>query len=129
MDYMQWKAVDGFDDDLFLLMTSRQMERDLMELYGLLAGHMHRRGDLPPAFDDDGPELPGIGRTARLHAAQVEDRFSKLASASGGGLALVIPMIVMMRLEPGTASWSRTTSGCVLICSLVIAFNWRYASG
>lgn len=58
MDYMKWKAVDGFDDDLFLLMTSRQMERDLMELYGLLDGHMHRRGDLPPLSTTAGQNCP-----------------------------------------------------------------------
>ncbi|KAK4545412.1 hypothetical protein LTR36_002762 [Oleoguttula mirabilis] len=121
MDYMQEKAANGFDNDPFLLMTSKQMERELMQDHGLL-DHVDSRDDLPPSLDEEDPRLPGVGRTARIHAAQLENRFNKLYSALGGGLALIVPMIIM-RLETGTVSCLVTTSSCVLIFSLVIAYR------
>ncbi|KAK5126614.1 hypothetical protein LTR85_009548 [Meristemomyces frigidus] len=121
MDYMQEKAANGFDNDPFLLMTSKQMERELMQDHGLL-DHLDSHDDLPPSLDEEDPRLPGVGRTARIHAAQLENRFNKLYSALGGGLALIVPMIIM-RLETGTVSCLVTTSGCVLIFSLVIAYR------
>lgn len=91
-----------------------------MQDSGLL-GHMKSQEDeLPPAQDQEDPRLPGVGRTARIRAAQEVNRLNKLYSALGGGLALIVPMIIM-RLESGTVSCLVTTSGCVLIFSLVIA--------
>ncbi|KAK4628932.1 hypothetical protein CLAFUW4_08143 [Fulvia fulva] len=122
MDYMQEKAANGFEDDPFLLMTSKQMEKDLMEDYGLVPDFVDPRGDLPTAHDSADPRLPGIGRTDRLHRAQLENKYHKLYSVLGGGLALIIPMVIM-RLEPGKVSCLVTTCGCVAIFSLAIAFR------
>jgi hypothetical protein len=91
MNYIQEKAANGFDGDPFLLMTPKQMERELMEGHQLIPEGIRNR--LPPAFDASHPILPGLGRTDRIHKLQLQSKYHKLYSALGGGLALIIPMI------------------------------------
>jgi hypothetical protein len=96
MDYIQEKAANGFDGDPFLLMTSKQMERELMEGHQLIPEDI--RDSLPPAFDASDPILPGLGRTDRIHKLQLQSKYHKLYSALGGGLALIIPMVSIDKL-------------------------------
>ena len=119
MDYMQEKASNGFDHDPFLLMTTKQMEREMMLDSGLITAHEMVDG-LPPAFDKSNPALPGVGRTARVHATEARARTINLLCALLGGLALIIPMIIM-KLVPTQACVLVTTTSFVLAFALVIA--------
>ncbi|KAK6397065.1 hypothetical protein LTR65_007564 [Meristemomyces frigidus] len=118
MDYMQEKANNGFDNDPFLLMSSKQIERDMMENHGLMQW-VEQRQDLPVALDSKHPGLPGVGRTARIHAAQCQNRRIRrklnMLSALAGGLALIVPMVIM-KLVPGKICSLVTT------CSFVFGF-------
>jgi hypothetical protein len=96
MDYIQEKAANGFDGDPFPLMTSKQMERELMGGNQLIPEDI--RYSLPLAFDASDPILPGLGRTDRIHKLQLQSKYHKLYSALGGGLALIIPMISIDKL-------------------------------
>lgn len=119
---MQEKAANGYDSDPFLLQTSSQMECDMIKEHGLVKDYVNLAGDLPPALDRDNPRLPGLGRAARLRALQAHNRYLKLYHALGGGLALIVPMVVM-KLVPGEVCSLVTTSACMVVFSVVIA--WR----
>ena len=118
MDYMQEKAKNGFDRDPFLLMTSREHERHMLSSFGLLTPEQAQA--LPPALDFARPTLPGVGRTARLRAAERRARYLNVLSALLGGLALIVPMIIM-KLVPTIACVLITTCGFVISFALAIA--------
>ncbi|KAK5111299.1 hypothetical protein LTR85_012194 [Meristemomyces frigidus] len=119
MDYMQEKARSGFDRDPFLLMTSKQSEREMMEGHGLMRG-VEQLEYLHLAPDSEKPVLPGVGRTARILAAQSQSRKLNVVSALAGGLALIVPMIIM-RLIPGKVCSLVTTSSFVACFAVAIA--------
>lgn len=114
---MQEKARNGFDNDPFLLTSSKQAERNMMRKYGLLDDLEH---GLPLALDSKYPVLSGVGRTARIHAAQSQSRKMNVLSALASGLALIVPMIIM-RLVPGKVCSLVTTSSCVGCFAIVVA--------
>ena len=114
MDYMQDKARNGFDHDPFLLMTTKQMEREMMYASGLITPN-EMLSSIPPALDRTNPILPGVGRTARFHATETRARTINILCALLGGLALIVPMVIMTLLP------SRT-SVLVVTCAFVLAF-------
>lgn len=118
MDYMQERAKDGFDSDPFLLMTSRQAERRIMNTYGLLPPELSYR--LPEPVDIEHPIMPGVGRTARIHAAQRKVKLYNVLSALLGGLALIVPMVIM-KLVPSRICVLVTTCGFVVGFALGVA--------
>lgn len=119
MDYMQEKARNGFDNDPFLLMTTKQMEREMMLDSGLIS-EQEFKTSLPEAIDKHNPVLPGVGRTARVHATEAKARTINLLCALLGGLALIVPMVIM-KLVP----WQ--TSVLVVTCAFVLAFAFVVA--
>lgn len=116
---MHEKARLGFDHDPFLLMTTKQMEREMMLASGLITAHEMADG-LPPALDQASPRLPSVGRTARHHATEARARTINLLCALLGGLALIVPMVIMT-LVPSRACALVTTTSFVLGFALVIA--------
>lgn len=116
MDYMQEKAHNGFDHDPFLLMTTKQTEREMMFDSGLISPEeMHNDSDLPAALDKDDPILPGVGRTARFHATEAKAKAINTVYALLSALSLIVPMIIM-KLVPSQ------TAVLIVTCAFVLAF-------
>ena len=127
MDYMTAKAANGFDDDPFVLTSSRQLERCYMKDHGLLEYARNEHGDrllesgLAGTYDDpQAPNVLGTGRNARLHGERQTLTLRKLVYAYFGGAALLVPMIIMV-LVPNLICTLITTSAFVLVFCGVVA--------
>ena len=118
MDYLQEKAKLGFDNDPFLLSTSKQDERRLMNSLCLIPEWLER--NVPDVNDRDNPTFPGVGPTARNRAAERDATLYNVLSALFGGLALIVPMIIM-KLVPTRTAVLVTTCSFVLGFALAIA--------
>ena len=114
---MQQCSTRGYHNDPFLMLSSRQIERNIMTKAGLLPSHQLPAGPLPMALDALHPHLFHMARSA---ANRIEDRQQtklRLGMASAGGLALIVPMIIMV-LVPGKTVALVTT--CVFILAFVL---------
>lgn len=110
---MQEKARNGFDNDPFLLMTTKQTEREMM-----FDSKLFSRDELlalDPAPDVLNPILPGVGRTARFHANEAKARLTNTVYALLSALSLIVPMVIM-KLVPSR------TAVLIVTCSFVISF-------
>jgi hypothetical protein len=96
-------------------MSSRQLDREILTETGLLPKYLDPAGELPPAVDADNPAVFGayMPRNATNQAQALKRTTLRFAAASFGGLALVAPMIIMVRV-PGELSSLLTTSGFTL---------------
>lgn len=80
------------------------------------------KGELPEVTDGQDPELPGLGRIARILSAQRQTATHKLYSALGGGLSLIVPMLIMV-LVPGRVASLVTTSVFVFAFAIGMALK------
>ena len=64
LEYMQQCALRGFENDPFLIMSSRELERTALGEADLIPQHVDPAGVLPIAVDSRSPHLGGIGRNA-----------------------------------------------------------------
>ena len=110
----------GVGNDLFHIHTSRSVERELLREYDLINEQQYF--DLPPAPDHEYPELPGLRTMFENKEKRRADKLSKLYHALGGGIALVLPTVVMV-LVPGKSCSLLTTSVCVIAFSFVVALG------
>ena len=124
LDYMQQYAADfGQDDDLdpFYLKSSKEIDRINMEQAGLIPDHVLPAGPLPIARDRNRPRLPGVSRTAAIKAERSRHLLSRFATASAGGLSLVVPVLVMTNI-PGIVASLVTTCIAMLIFAIGVTF-------
>ena len=90
--------------DPFYLKSSKYLQGLAMEKAGLIPDHVLPQGILPIARDQHDPQLPGLSRTVAHRASESEQLWVRFGMASAGGLALVVPMLIMANLESKTAS-------------------------
>lgn len=124
LEYMQECAArHGGDDerDPFYLKTSKTLERNVLAAAGLIPKHINPPGTLPKARDADVPELPGFGRNAENLAQETEKFWIRFSMASLGGLALVVPMLIMANV-PGKIASLVTT--CVAMVIFAVGITW-----
>ena len=119
IDYMRAKAAEGFDHDPFLMQSSWQMENEVMRDAGLVPEHQSIPGDLPPSIDRGEPTFSRL-RRGKIYGIQRKNKKTNFVFALGGGLAVVVPMIIMT-LFPGKTSSLVTSSAFVFVFSTIVA--------
>lgn len=117
MDYIQSRATTPMEDDPFHIHTSRSVERELMKEYGLISEQQYQ--DLPPPTDHT---IYGLRRLAAAKADRKATKSQRLYHALGGGLALVVPMLIMAIVSSTICSLA-TTSIFVVVFSFVVALG------
>ncbi|KAK3702499.1 hypothetical protein LTR37_014861 [Vermiconidia calcicola] len=120
LDFMTQSALRGYEEDPFLMKSSRALERRVMGTASLLPNHVLPGGPLPIAQDHEHPKLRETGRNAANEAACKKKRLLRFAMAALGGLLLVIPMIIMTIVVGKTASLV-TTCVSMLIFAILIS--------
>lgn len=121
MEYMREAETQGYDKDPFKIKTDWTIQRKILRQTGLLDLVLkHPNSDLPICRDEDKPKLIGGSRFAANKYLTVRQRWERLLHAFGGGLALVVPMIIMVYV-PGTEASIITTVGFIFIFGLIIA--------
>ncbi len=104
LDYMQECARRDFDQDPFLMMTTRELDWQVMKRAGLLSDNVDQLLAVPA--DQDSPRVFG-STPYRHHANKTLDRgqfLVRLSMALFGGLALVVPMLIMVLVPRRTVS-------------------------
>lgn len=114
-------ALRGYDDDPFILRTSRTLDRDVLKDAGLVPGHLLPSGQLPLAEDAQDPQLRTRGRNINNEIARSRSRVSRVLLAAAGGLSLIGPMLIMANVLGKVASLV-TTCVSMLIFVIFIAF-------
>lgn len=121
LDFMKECALRGYEDDPFILKTSRAIDRRILEAVGLVPNHLLPKGQLPSAEDAENPRLRTSGRNKANEMARAHSRSSRLLLATAGGLSLIGPMLIMANV-PGRMSSLVTTCVSMLIFVVFIAF-------
>ena len=122
LDFMTKCELRGYDDDPFLMKTSRAIERQIMETVGLVPNHVLPAGPLPQPLDHAHPRLRTTGRNSVNRASRKEKRVLRFSMAATGGSFLIVPMIIMATV-PGLTSSLVTTCVSVLVFACLVA--WR----
>ena len=101
---MQERAKKGFDTDPFLVMSSRALESRSLKRAGLIPKEVEPL--LPNAHDEQYPVIfpPAPYRHSANQVAARKDSIARFVLAAFGGLALIVPMIIMVRVPGETAS-------------------------
>jgi len=107
-------AKKGFENDPFLIMTSKPLEAQLLQDAGLLPRDMRE----PKVLFD--PELPGGWRNHMNNTQRAKESFQRFWMALAGGAALVAPTILMV-LHKNIVTTLVTASVCVFIFAFVVA--------
>lgn len=121
LDYIRECALRVYDEDPFIMKTSRSLDRDILESVGLVPDHILPAGPLPPPEDEKNPQLRPVGRNETNRVSHSKRRVLRLAWAAIGGLSLVIPMLIIANVPGKIASLIRTCIS-MLIFVLLIAF-------
>ena len=129
LEYMQDCAARFPDDerDPFYLKSSKTLQRQSMEDAGMIPRYQMPKGKLPRTRDDpQHPWLPGLARGVAIEQAYSEQLIVRFLMATVGGLALIIPMLVMTYF-PGKNVSVVTTSAAMLIFAAVITLGTQLA--
>ncbi|KAK4892448.1 hypothetical protein LTR27_009104 [Elasticomyces elasticus] len=118
MDYMKKRATLNPSEDPFKMMSSRAVERSIMETVGLIPRHLIPTGELPNALDHEEPALHINSRVRAKKEAAQEQNVQRLAMAAIGGLLLLVPVLIMANL-PRKLATLVTTSASVVFAVLV----------
>lgn len=106
---------DNDEQDPFYLKSSKTLERQAMKDAGLIPDFMNPKGDLPRTRDNPrNPILPGRARSVANEAAKAERLVVRFLMATVGGLALIVPVLVMS-FFPGRNVSLVTTSVAMLL--------------
>ena len=113
--------------DPFYLKSTKVLQRQAMEDAGLIPNHMHPKGRLPGTLDRaHSAELPGTARGMANEEARAQQLTVRFFMAVVGGLALLIPMLVMT-YYPGRNVSVVTTSVAMLIFAAMITLGTQLA--
>jgi hypothetical protein len=130
LEYMQECAARYPEDDErdpFYMKSTKILQRQAMEDAGLIPHYMQPRGKLPGTIDHArSPELPGRVRSVANEETRADRLMVRFLMAMIGGLALVIPMLVMTYF-PGKNVSVVTTSAAMLIFAAVITLGTQLA--
>ena len=119
---MQECAKRDFDHDPFLMMTSRELDWQVMKRAGLLSDNLDQL--LPVSADHEHP-IVFASTPYRHYANQTTAKgqiLVRLSMALFGGLGLVVPMLVMV-LVPGRTVSLIVTSVFTLAFAVVLALR------
>ena len=130
LEYMQECAARYPDDDErdpFYLKSTKVLQRQAMEDAGLIPNYMQPKGRLPGTLDRaHSAKLPGTARSMANEEARTDRLMVRFLMAMTGGLALLIPML-MMTYFPGKNVSVVTTSVAMLIFAAVITLGTQLA--
>lgn len=112
-------ALRGYQEDPFILKTSRAVDRRILE-----SAHLLPYGRLLPADDAKHPQLRTQGRHKAHRMAHAREQSTRLLFAIAGGLSLILPMLIMANV-PGKIASLVTTCISMLIFVILIAFLTR----
>lgn len=116
---MKQCAARGYEEDPFLMKSSRALERSILETTKLIPNHVLPAGPLPEAKDNDNPQLRDMGRNEANQAAYEKKRLLRFGMAGLGGLLLLVPMLIMANV-PGKAASLVTTCISLLVFSALV---------
>ncbi|KAK3707629.1 hypothetical protein LTR37_011977 [Vermiconidia calcicola] len=122
-DFMAQCALRGYEEDPFLVKSSRTLERQVMKTISLIPKHVLPGGRLPMAQDHEHPKLRGMGRNAANEAAYRKKRLLRFAMAVLGALLLVIPMVIMTIVVGKAASLITTCVSMLVFAILITMFT------
>lgn len=113
--------------DPFYMKSSKTLQRQAMKDAGLIPRYQIPKGKLPDTRDDPrDPLLPGSARGAAIKEAYAEQLVVRFLMAMMGGLALIIPMLVMTYF-PGKNVSVVTTCTAMSIFAAVITLGTQLA--
>ena len=97
------------EDDPFVMMSSRELERHVLNKYGLVEGW------IPPAKDSASPKLGCIQRNPVNDKVDRTPWYLRVLMALGGGVAVIAPVAVIL-FFPGKAV------NLIATCAAMVAF-------
>ena len=112
------KRTLDFEKDPFKLVTSKALDDKIIEEAGipLPVGRDH----LQKPYDFISPQLPGDSRAHIIRQREVEAIVKRFGVALVGGMALLIPMLIMV-LHKDLLTTLLTVSVAVIIFSVLVA--------
>ncbi|KAK5679931.1 hypothetical protein LTS10_007879 [Elasticomyces elasticus] len=119
MDYMKERATLNPSEDPFKMMSSRAVERSIMETVGLIPKHLIPAGKLSNALDHEDPALHINSRVKAKKEAAREQNIQRLAMAAIEGLLLLVPVLIMANLHGKFATLVTTSASMVVFAVLV----------
>jgi VIT1/CCC1 family predicted Fe2+/Mn2+ transporter len=109
----------GYEEDPFLMKSSRALERSILETTKLIPDHVLPAGPLPLPTDHANPQLRDLGRNEANKAASRNSRILRFTMAGIGALLLLVPMLIMANI-PGKNASLITTCIALMIFSVLI---------
>ncbi|KAK4914325.1 hypothetical protein LTR49_017463 [Elasticomyces elasticus] len=119
MDFMKERATLNPGEDPFKMMSSRAVERSIMETVGLIPRDLIPAGELPNALDHEEPALHMNSRVKAKKEEAREQNPRRLGMAAIGGLLLLVPVLIMANL-PGKLATLVTTSASLAVFAVLI---------
>ena len=120
-DLIQEKRTPDFQKDPFKLVTTKALDKKLIEDAKIvLPMGSHGSSGLQPPHDSHSPQLPGNSRGRVVQEKESRAFAQRLSVALIGGLALLVPVIIMAVRKTLLKSLL-TISVAVLLFSLAIA--------
>jgi VIT1/CCC1 family predicted Fe2+/Mn2+ transporter len=120
---MKQCAMRGYEEDPFLMKSSRALERSILEATQLIPNHVLPTGPLPLARDHDNIQLRELGRNEANRVAFQKQRLARFAMAALGGLLLVVPMLIMANVQGKASSLITTCIALLVFSALVTLFT------
>ncbi|KAK5724417.1 hypothetical protein LTR15_004462 [Elasticomyces elasticus] len=122
MEYMKERATVNPSEDPFRIMSSRAVERWIMETVGLIPEHLIPAGKLPNALDHEEPALHINSRVMAKKEEAREQNLRRLGMAAIGGLLLLVPVLIMANL-PGKIATLVTTSASMVVFAVLVTLG------
>lgn len=114
---MKQGAAHGYDEDPFILRTSRELNVRLFE-EGSIIPYVVSPSDLEEAEDSDWPQLPFKSRNEMQQKTKAQELLWRFIAAVGGGIALLAPMLLMV-LRNDLLTSLLAVSVCVLAFAVI----------
>lgn len=120
---MRQCALRGFDEDPFVMKSSRALERSIFETTQLIPNHVLPKGPLPLPKDYNNVQLRAIGRNEANRATHHQKQLSRFAMSALGGLLLLAPVLIMANTSGKVSSLVTTCVALVVFSALVTLFT------
>jgi VIT1/CCC1 family predicted Fe2+/Mn2+ transporter len=118
---MEQKRTLDFEKDPFKLVTSKALDQKIMEEADIaLPLHREDLRDLRRPYDSANPQLPGDSRARIVHEREAQAIIKRFCVAFVGGMALLIPMIIMV-LHKDLLTTLLVVSVSVILFAVLIA--------